>query len=137
MHNNLPYEEVALEEILCMSSSDHKAMIRQEFTQQAQAYAANPSIADHSRLIRLVQAVHPQPKAHVLDVATGPGYVAMTFAQAGCEVVGLDLTEAPLALAEQMRQERGLTNVRFQLGDAEHLPFGEQEFDIVVSRFAV
>src|SRR5205823_8849241 len=75
-------------------SSDHKALVRHEFTQQAQAYAANSSIADHSRLIRLVQAVHPQPKAHVLDVATGPGYVAMTFAQAGCEVVGLDLTEA-------------------------------------------
>ena len=118
-------------------SSDHKALVRHEFTQQAQAYAANPSIADHSRLIRLVQAVHPQPKAYVLDVATGPGYVARTFAQAGCEVVGLDLTEAPLALAEQMRQEQGLTNLRFQLGDAEHLPFGEQEFDIVVSRFAV
>ncbi len=62
-----------------MSSSDHKAMIRQEFTQQAQAYAANPSIADHARLTRLVQAVQPRPRARVLDVATGPGYVAMAF----------------------------------------------------------
>ena len=120
-----------------MSSSDHKAMIRQEFTQQAQAYAANPSIADHARLIRLVQAVQPQPGARVLDVATGPGYVAMAFAEAGCEVMGIDLTEEPLSIAEQKRQARGLTNLQFQLGDAEHLPFREQEFDVVVSRFAL
>jgi ubiquinone/menaquinone biosynthesis C-methylase UbiE len=118
-------------------SSDHKAVVRREFTQQAQAYAANPSIVDHARLARLVQAVHPKPQASVLDVATGPGYVAMTFAEAGCEVLGIDLTEAPLAIAEQMRQARGLMNLRFQVGDAERLPFGEQTFDIVVSRFAL
>src|SRR5947209_7127386 len=123
-----------------MPSPDHKALIRQEFTQQAHAYAANPSISDHTRLLRLVLAslaVHPKPNARVLDVATGPGYVALTFAEAGCEVIGIDLTEAPLSIAEQLRQARGLTNVRFQLADAEHLPFGEQEFDIVVSRFAL
>jgi ubiquinone/menaquinone biosynthesis C-methylase UbiE len=117
--------------------SDHKAAVRREFTQQAQAYAANPSIADHARLARLMQAVHPEPGARVLDVATGPGYVAMAFAETGCEVLGIDLTEALLAIAEQMRRTRGLTNLRFQVGDAEHLPFGEQEFDIVVSRFAL
>jgi ubiquinone/menaquinone biosynthesis C-methylase UbiE len=118
-------------------SADHNAIVRQAFTQQAQAYAATPTIADPSRLNRLIQAVHPQPGDRVLDVATGPGYVAMAFAQAGCEVIGIDLTEAPLALAEQMRHERGLTNLRFRFGDAEHLPFEEQTFDIVVSRFAL
>jgi ubiquinone/menaquinone biosynthesis C-methylase UbiE len=118
-------------------STEHHALVRQAFTQQAQAYAATPSIADPNRLSRLVQAVRPHPRDRVLDVATGPGYVAMAFAEAGCQVIGIDLTEAPLALAEQMRQERGLTTLHFQLGDAEHLPFGEQEFDLVVSRFAL
>ena len=119
------------------SSSDHKEVIRQEFMHQAQAYAANPLIADRSQLMRLVQLVRPQPQDRVLDVATGPGFVAIAFAEAGCEVVGIDLTEAPLAIAERTRQSRGLTNLRFQLGDAEHLSFGEEPFDIVVSRFAL
>jgi ubiquinone/menaquinone biosynthesis C-methylase UbiE len=122
---------------MSLSSSDHKTVVRQEVTHQAQAYAANPVVANRDRLARLVQAVHPQSGAYVLDVATGPGYVAAAFAEAGCEVVGLDLTEAPLALAEQMRQAHGLTNLRFQLGDAEHLPFNEPLFDIVVSRYAL
>ncbi len=116
---------------------DHKDVIRQEFTQQAQAYAANPLVKNQTHLNRLVQAAHPQPRSRVLDVATGPGYVAMAFAEAGCEVIGLDLTAAPLKIAEQKRQERGLTNLRFQVGDAEHLPFQEDEFDIVVSRLAL
>lgn len=119
------------------SSRDHKAMVIQEFTQQAQAYTTSPLIANQERLAALVQAIRPQAGARVLDVATGPGYVAAAFAQEGCEVVGLDLTPALLALAEQMREERGLSNLRFQQGDAGHLPFAEQTFDIVVSRYAL
>jgi ubiquinone/menaquinone biosynthesis C-methylase UbiE len=119
------------------SSMDHNALVIQEFTQQAQAYAASPLIANQDRLAALVQAVHPQPGARVLDVATGPGYVAAAFAEAGCEVVGLDLTPAPLVLAEQMRETRGLSNLLFQQGNAEQLPFAEQSFDIVVSRYAL
>jgi protein-L-isoaspartate O-methyltransferase len=98
-------------------SPDHKAVVRQEFTQQAQAYAANPLIKNPDRLAALVQAVGPHPGARVLDVATGPGYVAAAFAEAGCEVVGLDLTPAPLELARQMCEARGLTNLHFQLDD--------------------
>jgi len=121
-----------------MLPPDHNTIVRQEFTQQAQSYAASPLTINPDRLAALVQAVHPAPGARVLDVATGPGYVAAEFTAAGCEVVGLDLTPALLTLAEQVRQERGLTdNLHFQLGEAEHLPFAEQTFDIVVSRYAL
>jgi len=116
---------------------DHKAVVRQEFTQQAEAYAASPIIANSDRLAALVQTVRPKPGTHVLDVATGPGYVAAAFAEVGCDVVGIDLTPAPLALAEKMRAARGLTNLRFQQGDAERLPFTQQVFDVVVSRYAL
>src|SRR5260370_11941931 len=86
--------------VMSSSPSDHKAVIRHEFTRQAATYAANPLVADRSQLMRLVQAVRPRPQARVLDVATGPAFVA-------------------LAIAEQTRQARGLTNWRFQLGDAD------------------
>ena len=121
-----------------MSSTtpDHKEVVREEFTRQAAAYAANASIADPERIARLVQTVNPRPEARVLEVATGPGYVAMGFAAVCREVVGVDLTAAPLAIAERTRQERGLNNLLFQPGDADHLPFADGEFDVVVCRFA-
>jgi ubiquinone/menaquinone biosynthesis C-methylase UbiE len=119
------------------SSSEHKAQVVQEFTQQAQLYAANPLIANPDRLAALVQALHPEPGMRVLDVATGPGYVAAAFAQAGCEVTGIDLTTAPLSFAEQMRASRGLSTLHFQQGDAQKLPYSDGSFDIVVSRYAL
>jgi len=61
----------------------------------------------------------------------------MGFAAVAREVVGIDLTEAPLAIAEQRRQEQELHNVRFQLADAARLPFVDGEFDVVVCRLAL
>jgi SAM-dependent methyltransferase len=72
----------------------------------------------------------------VLEVATGPGYVALGFAAICREVVGIDLTPAPLTIADRLRQERGLTNLRFQVGDAEATGFAAGAFDVVVCRFA-
>ncbi|HTT75440.1 MAG TPA: hypothetical protein VMF50_05595, partial [Candidatus Binataceae bacterium] len=52
---------------------DHKAVVREEFTRQAGAYAAAPVITDAERLERLVRAINPHPDARALEVATGPG----------------------------------------------------------------
>ena len=120
-----------------MPNPTHKDLIREEFTRQATEYAAAPVIRDEAHIERLVRAVDPAPDARVLEVATGPGYIAMAFAGVAREVVGVDLTEAPLKIAEQKRGERGLNNVSFRTADAENLPFPDGEFDIVVCRFAV
>jgi SAM-dependent methyltransferase len=69
-------------------------------------------------------------------VACGPGFLALAFAQRCREALGLDLTDAPLAIAEKNRQQRGLSNARFQRGDADRLPFADGDFDVVVCRFA-
>ena len=116
--------------------SIHKDVVREEFTRQAEAYAKAEAITNAQRLDRLVTAINPARDARALEVATGPGYVAMALAAVCREVVGLDLTPAPIAIAGRNRQERNIKNVRFQVGDAEHLPFGDGEFDIVVCRFA-
>ena len=116
---------------------EHNDVVRREFTRQAAAYAANPSVADRGRVERLVDAVAPAREARVLDVATGPGYVALGFAAVCHEVVGLDLTAAPLAIAEEMRREHGVTDLRFMVGDAANLPFESGSFDVVVCRLAL
>ncbi|HEX4210860.1 MAG TPA: class I SAM-dependent methyltransferase [Candidatus Binataceae bacterium] len=118
------------------TAPDHKTVVREEFTRQADAYAAAPVITDAERLARLVQAINPHPAARAVEVATGPGYVAMALASRCREVVGLDLTPAPIAIAERISRERGVGNVSFQVGDAERLPFADGAFDIAVCRFA-
>jgi ubiquinone/menaquinone biosynthesis C-methylase UbiE len=119
-----------------MSHMLHKDKIREEFTRQADAFAASTEIHSHDRLERLVNAIDPAPTARALEIATGPGHVAMALAARCREVVGVDITDAPLAIAERIRRERGLDNVRFQRADADQLPFADGEFDIVLCRFA-
>lgn len=118
------------------ASDPQKEVIRQEFTKQAKAYAATPTVADPERVARLIAAVNPGAEARVLDLATGPGYVAMGFAAVAREVIGVDLTAAPLAIAEHMRRERGISNLRFEAADADRLTFPGGAFDVVVCRLA-
>jgi ubiquinone/menaquinone biosynthesis C-methylase UbiE len=116
----------------------HKDLVREEFTRQANDYAAAPAIRDADHLRKLVELVAPPADARLLEVATGPGHVAMAFAPHCREVVGIDLTDAPLKIAEKLRTERGIANVSFRKGDVEsRLPFDDGEFDVVVCRFAV
>jgi SAM-dependent methyltransferase len=121
---------------MTQTNNDHNAVVQTAFTRQAVAYAAAPGIVDPERIARLVAAVAPSPTARVLEVATGPGHVALAFAAVAGQVVGSDLTAAPLAIAEAARRQRGLDNVRFEQGDAARLAYENGSFDIVLCRFA-
>lgn len=115
----------------------HNDVIRQSFTTQAQAFAANPWVTDEERIRRLVAAARLTGSERVLDIATGPGYIAEAFAGAAREVVGVDLTDAMLAIAKERTRERGVSNVSFRAADAENLPFENGAFDVVVCRLAL
>jgi ubiquinone/menaquinone biosynthesis C-methylase UbiE len=115
----------------------HNDVIRESFTTQAQAFAANPWVTDEERIRRLVAAAHLTGNERVLDIATGPGYIAEAFAGAAREVVGVDLTDAMLAIAKERTKERGISNVAFRAADAQNLPFENGVFDVVVCRLAL
>jgi 2-polyprenyl-3-methyl-5-hydroxy-6-metoxy-1,4-benzoquinol methylase len=115
----------------------HNDVIRESFTTQAQAFAANPWVADEDRIQRLVNAAHLRGDECVLDIATGPGYIAEAFARAAREVLGVDLTDAMLAIAKERTQQRNISNLTFRAADAQHLPFENSSFDVVVCRLAL
>lgn len=117
--------------------AQHNDVIRESFTTQAQAFAANPWVSDGERIRRLVAAAHLTGNECVLDIATGPGYIAEAFAGAAREVVGVDLTDAMLAIARERTRERGVSNVSFRAADAQNLPFENEAFDVVVCRLAL
>jgi SAM-dependent methyltransferase len=72
---------------------------------------------------------------HVLDVATGTGVVAITAARAGARVTGLDLTPALLEQARENGRIARLNDIVWTEGDAEHLPYPDASFDVVISQF--
>jgi SAM-dependent methyltransferase len=83
---------------------------------------------------RVVGALAIEPGTRVLDVACGTGGVALRAARAGADVVGIDISPDQLAKARDAADGEGLT-VRFDEGDCQELPYGDGEFDAVVSVF--
>jgi SAM-dependent methyltransferase len=80
----------------------------------------------------LLEAVAASAGTRLLDVASGPGFVAAAAAARGARVVGLDFSAAMIAAAALRHQ-----NITFREGDAEALPFDEGAFDAVVMNFGL
>jgi ubiquinone/menaquinone biosynthesis C-methylase UbiE len=78
----------------------------------------------------LLDAVQAGAGTRLLDVATGPGYVAATAAKRGADVVGLDFSETMLAFARARTP-----GVEFVRGDATALPFDDARFAAVTAAF--
>lgn len=72
-------------------------------------------------------------KLKILDVGTGTGFLSLTLAEIGHEVVGIDLAEGMISAARKIADERGL-DLDLEVGDAESLNFDDESFDAVVSR---
>jgi ubiquinone/menaquinone biosynthesis C-methylase UbiE len=81
--------------------------------------------------------------ANILDVATGPGQLAIELAKLGSRlgdlgpgrITGIDISRSFLAIAQENARASGM-DVRFELGDAQALPFDDETFDAVVCRAA-
>lgn len=80
----------------------------------------------------LVDACKVAPGRRVLDVAAGSGNTALRAAEAGADVVASDLTPENFEAGRREAERRGVV-VEWVEGDAENLPFGEDEFDVVTS----
>ena len=80
----------------------------------------------------LLEAVDLRPEIRLLDIATGPGYVAAAAAARGVRVVGVDFSAPMVARARELNPA-----VEFQEGDAEALSFADASFDAVVMNFGI
>ena len=88
----------------------------------------------------LMEALSPAVGERVLDVGCGGGRSALAAARtvgSGGSVVGLDLSEGLLRLAEDRRADSDVENVTFVLGDAQVERLPGPPFDAATSQFGV
>ena len=72
--------------------------------------------------------------SQILDVATGTGKQAFAYAKRGYDVVGIDLSEGMVKVANRKNRYK---NAKFQVADATSLPFDENSFNVVSASFAL
>src|SRR6266540_1036146 len=84
----------------------------------------------------LVQRLGITKGLKVLDLGCGDGTTALPAAKLGADVLGVDIARNLVEAGNKRAAEQGLTNLKFQEGDASNLEqFPDKSFDLVVSVF--
>jgi ubiquinone/menaquinone biosynthesis C-methylase UbiE len=114
----------------------NKSLSQEQFGKNAAGYLTSAPHAKGASLERLVELTKPQQSWRALDVATGGGHVAYTFAPHVERMWATDITQEMLDMVKGEAQKRGLANLRTAYAKAEALPFEDASFDLVTCRIA-
>ncbi|MDI9395127.1 MAG: methyltransferase domain-containing protein [Euryarchaeota archaeon] len=76
----------------------------------------------------------PDKKIRAVEVGTGPGILAISLADMGHDVTGVDLSENMLGKAAENAKKKGV-NISLVRGDAEEIPLNDSEYDFIFSKY--
>lgn len=120
-----------------------KEAVRDQWTHAATAWGQwHPKFSEMSREVTeaICEAADLRPGQQVLDLAGGTGEPGLTAAGAvapGGTVTCTDFVQGMVDVAQANARAAGIDNMKFQQVDAEDIPFGDNTFDRVVSRFGI
>ncbi|MDR3518188.1 MAG: class I SAM-dependent methyltransferase [Azospirillaceae bacterium] len=117
-------------------ANNHETVVEHQFGPRAAAYLTSAVHAQGEDLNQLVAIARTRPAARLLDLGCGGGHVGFSVAPHVAEVVAYDLSAAMLDQVAQAARQRGLGNLTTRRGAAEQLPFEDQSFDLVFSRYS-
>ena len=112
----------------------HQASIIDQFSRQAIPFTQVPGHFDAMQILIKLSEVCQNDT--VLDVACGPGMVACEFARHAGHVTGIDITPAMIEQAEKRQRELKLENLTWTVGDAVPLPYADNSFSLVITRYS-
>lgn len=116
-------------------------------TEQPQPANANKALWEKGDFTRIAATMRASGEAlvgtleiseglDVLDLGCGDGTTAIPEAMLGANVLGVDIAENLVAAGNARARDLGLSNIRFQVGDASQLSeLADDSFDLVVSIF--
>jgi ubiquinone/menaquinone biosynthesis C-methylase UbiE len=116
------------------TESRHQAEIVAQFSRQAIPFTQVPGHYDALQVLLELSGVGGDDV--VLDVACGPGMVACEFARHARHVTGIDITPAMIGQAQKRQREQNLSNLDWAVGEAVPLPYADDTFSLVITRFS-
>ena len=109
---------------------------KDQFNRQAENYASSVphSSGDSLRILSEFAALDRYDLG--LDIATGPGFTAFAIAPYCKTVIASDIADGMLKQARKIAADRNIKNVRFEIIDAQNIPYPDASFDIITCRTA-
>ena len=108
---------------------------QKQFGRAADAYTTSADFAEGEDLGWLVEHAGPDRHTRALDIGTGAGHAAFALAPCAQQIVGLDITPQMVQAACRNAHGRSVENFQASVGNAEHLPFPDESFSLVVCRY--
>ena len=116
----------------------HTDTILNEFTQQSVAFNAAPVMRSAETLQSVVDSVPEDTGGGTwVEVACGPGLISRTLAPKVQRLIGIDLTQAMVAVGRREAALAALHNICFVRGDALQLPIADGAVAGAVTRFSL
>jgi ubiquinone/menaquinone biosynthesis C-methylase UbiE len=124
-----------------MSGEDHVATARAVYDEAASRYvrfvgteisSATEGPIDRALLAAFIELIKRQTVVRVADVGCGPGRVAAFMAEHGLEVVGVDVSQAMLAVARNAHR-----HIRFEEGQLDALPIESEVLAAAVCWYSI
>jgi SAM-dependent methyltransferase len=112
--------------------ADFDAFERDAWSRKAEGYRAHFEDVVCQAVEPLLGAAEVRPETELLDLACGPGFVTAAAVRRGANAVGIDFSEAMIAIARSRYPW-----LRFEQGDAHDLPFADASFDAVAINFGM
>jgi ubiquinone/menaquinone biosynthesis C-methylase UbiE len=120
------------------SDEELKAHVRERFTKTAEVfgdYAVAHRVTEAETLARMLGA---NENDRGVDLASGPGTLALRFARHVRWICALDLTPAILERARQTAANDGLiSKISFTIGDAQSVPLADNLLDLAVTSYSL
>jgi ubiquinone/menaquinone biosynthesis C-methylase UbiE len=119
------------------NEKQNRAVVEERFTATAKVFG-DYAVTERARLAnRLAEMVGAKQTDTAVDLATGPGTLALPFARRVKWVVAVDLTPAMLERARESARKDGLANLEFLRADAQELPIASQSLDLAVTSYSL
>jgi len=109
---------------------------KKQFDNQAKFYAESTLFSSGLSLKLLINLIDKKKFKKGLDIGTGTGFTALEISKNTDNVIGIDISEGMLNEANIIKKNRGISNVNFEIGEAEKLKYKDNSFDLITCRTA-
>lgn len=114
----------------------HNHLVDKQFGSQAERYLTSSVHAFGQEFAEVERLVQQFDRPHVLDLGSGAGHISFYSAPFAQQVTAYDLSEEMLKVVIDSAKQKKLENIVAVKGIAESLPFPDDHFDVVISRFS-
>ncbi|MBA2413036.1 MAG: methyltransferase domain-containing protein [Burkholderiaceae bacterium] len=114
----------------------HEEQVDRQFSAVANAYLTSVVHAQGQDLLRTAEIFRGRGHDRVLDVGCGAGHMTFAIAPHVGAVTAFDLSRSMLDVVMESARVRGLSNITLHQGIAEDLPFANESFDWVCTRYS-